>query len=194
MEFDAAADQIRQALVLDPLSPLLHWVNAQIAYFARRYEEVIPKCRRSLEIEPTFAPALYMLGLVSEEVGQFENAVEHLQESLQNAPKSLMIRAELGRAYALWGKEVEARSILEGLERISGERYVSPYWIANIYAGLRDRDQAILWLERANEERSAWMLRLNVAPAFDAFRSDPKFEDLLRRGGLPARGASVRAH
>jgi TolB-like protein/Tfp pilus assembly protein PilF len=190
-EFDAAADEIRKALVLDPLSAILHVVDALITYFARRYEEVIPKCRRSLEIEPTFAVAYYMLGLVSEELGKFENAVEYLQESLEQAPKSLMIRAELGRAYALWGKEAEAREILEELLRIDGERYVSAYWIAIIYAGLRDRDQVLMWLIRANEERSTGTLWLNVTPAFDAFRSDPQFKDLARIAGLPARGTGI---
>jgi serine/threonine protein kinase/tetratricopeptide (TPR) repeat protein len=190
-EFDAAADEMRQALVLDPLSAILHVVDALITYFARRYEEVIPKCRRSLEIEPTFALAHYMLGLVSEELGKFENAVKYLRESLEQAPKSLMIRAELGRAYALWGKEAEAKEILEELLRIDGERYVSAYWIAIIYAGLRDRDQVLMWLRRANEERSTGTLWLNVAPAFDAFRSDPQFKDLARIAGLPARGTGI---
>ena len=112
-EFDAAADEIRKALVLDPLSAILHAVDALISYHARRYEEAIPKCRKSLEIEPMFPPALYTLGLVSEELGRFESAVEYLQKAEQ-AQQNLMIRAELGRAYALWGKEDEARNILRG--------------------------------------------------------------------------------
>jgi eukaryotic-like serine/threonine-protein kinase len=191
-EFDAAANEIRQALVLDPLSAILHVVDALISYFARRYEEVIPKCRKSLEIEPTFPLAHYMLGLVSEELGRFESAVEHLQESLEQEPHNLMIQAELGRAYALWGKEAEARNILQALGRINEERYVSAYSFAIIYAGLHDRDQALTWLERANEERSTGMSWLNVAPAFDALRSDPQFKILLRNAGLPARGTILR--
>ena len=187
-EFDAAAEEIRQALVLDPLSPILHVVDAQISYFARRYEEVIPKCRKSLEIEPTFSLAHYMLGLVSEELGRFESAVVYLRKALEQEKNSLMFQAELGRAYALWGKEAEARNILQALEKINGERYVSAYSFAIIHAGLRDRDRALLWLERANEERSTGTWWLNVAPAFDSFRSDPQFEDLLRRAGLPVRG------
>jgi serine/threonine protein kinase/tetratricopeptide (TPR) repeat protein len=191
-EFDAAADEIRQALVLDPLSAILHAVDGEISYFARRYEEVIPKCERSLEIEPRFSFAHYVLGLVSEELGRFEGAVGYLQASLEQAPHTFMFQAELGRAYALWGKEAEARNILQALERINGERYVSAYSFAIIHTGLRDRDRALLWLERANEERSTGMCFLNVAPAFDALRSDPQFEDLLRRAGLPARGTVLR--
>ena len=167
-------------------------VDAQISYFARRYEEVIPKCRRSLEIEPRFSLAHYVLGLVSEELGRSKSAVEYLRKSLEQERAQLMIQAELGRAYALWGKEAEARSILQALEKTSGERYVSACSFAKIHAGLGDRDRALMWLERANEERSTGTWWLNVAPAFDALRSDPKFEDLLRRAGLPARGTIAR--
>ena len=112
-EFDAAADEIRKALVLDPLSAILHAVDALISYHARRYEEAIPKCRKSLEIEPMFPPALYTLGLVSEELGRFESAVEYLQKAEQ-AQQNLMIRAELGRAYALWGKEERSQEHFRG--------------------------------------------------------------------------------
>jgi tetratricopeptide (TPR) repeat protein len=129
------------------------------------------------------------VGLVSEEFGRFESAVEFFQKSLEQAPHSVLFQAELGRAYALWGKEAEARNILQELER---ETYVSAYSHATIYAGLGDRDQALIWLERANEERSAGLWWLNVAPAFDALRSDPQFEDLLRRAAPPVRRTIVR--
>ncbi len=103
---------------------------------------------------------------------------------------SPMMHAELGHAYALWGKEAEARQILHGLERTREERYVPAYSFAQIYAGLDDREQALLWLERANEERSTRMMFVKVDPAFDALQSDPKFQDLLRRAKLPARGGT----
>jgi serine/threonine protein kinase/tetratricopeptide (TPR) repeat protein len=189
-EFDAAAGELRQALELDPLSAVLHAVDAQTSYYARRFEEAIQKCRESLEIEPVFAFAHYVLGLASEQLGRFEDAVEHLQKPLEVARASPMIHAELGRAYALWGKEAEARQILHELERTREERYVPAYSFAQIYAGLDDSERALLWLERAYEERSARMMFMRVDPAFDALRSDPKFQDLLRRARLPVRAKS----
>jgi hypothetical protein len=99
-----------------------------------------------------------------------------------------MFQAELGRAYALWGKETEARSILRVLEKLGEESYVSAYSFAGIYAGLGDRERTLHWLDRANEERSSWMVHLNLDPAFDVLRSDPQFQELLRRARLPARG------
>ncbi len=187
-EFDAAAGQFRLALELDPLSAILHLGDAQVSYFARRYEEAIQTCRKSLEIEPTFHGTHYMLGLVSAQIGRFEDAVEHLQKSLELVRGSAMIQAALGGVYALFGKEAEARNILQALERLTDERYVSAYSFAQIHAGLGDRQGTLLWLERANEERSARMVFLNVDLAFDPLRADPQFQDLLRRARLPARG------
>jgi eukaryotic-like serine/threonine-protein kinase len=188
-EFDAAGDQFRQALELDPLSALLHAVDAHYSYYDRRYEEVIPKCQKSLEIEPMFFWAHYVRGLVWEQLGRFEDAVESLQKAFQAAPQCFMFQAELGRAYAIWGKKDEARSILRGLERTREERYVPAYSLAGVYAGLADRERALLWLERAREERSAGLVFLYVDPAFDALRPDPRFQDLLRRAALPVRAA-----
>ena len=174
-EFDAAAAELRQALELDPLSAVLHQVDAQNSYYARRFEEAIQKCRKSLEIEPGYPFAHYVLGLASEQLGRFEDAIEHLQKPLEVARASPMMHAELGRAYALWGKEAEARQILHGLERTREERYVPAYTFAQIYAALDDREHALLWLERANEERSARRMFMRVDPAFDALQSDPTY-------------------
>lgn len=187
-EFEAAASELRRALELDPLSPLLHGVDGLVSYFARRYEEVLPKCRKSLEIDPKFPLAHYYLGLALAELGQFEDGVEHLQKAVETAPECAWYQADRARAYALWGKEDEARRALHGLENTREEKYVPAYSMAGVYAGLGDRERTLLWLDRANEERSSRMVFLNVDPAFDALRSDPWFQDLLCHAKLPAPG------
>ncbi len=187
-EFEAAADQIRLALESDPLSPVLYCVDAQMSYFARRYNEAAEKCRRSIEVEPAFPLTHFMLGLVSEQLGRFEEAVGHLQKACGSMPQCAWFQAELGRAYALCGNEGEARSVLRGLESRREEMYVSAYSIAGLYDGLADRARALGWLDRANEERSARMMFLNVDPRFDALRPDPQFQELQCRAELPARG------
>lgn len=186
-EFEAAAEELRRALELDPLSPLLHAVDAQVSYFARRFEEAIQKCRNSLEFEPAFPFAHYMLGVASEELGRFQGAFEHLQKAVETAPRCAWFQADLARAYALSGKEDEGRRILRRIEKTREERYVPAYSIAGVYVSLGDTDRALLWLNRANEERSARLVFLNVDPAFDALRSVSEFQDLLRRATLPAR-------
>ncbi len=72
----------------------------------------------------------------------------------------------------------------ELLER-SGRSYVEPISVAVIYAGLGDKENALQWLEKAYVERSVGLLTLRVHPIFDALRSAPRFQDLLRRVGLP---------
>lgn len=72
------------------------------------------------------------------------------------------------------------------LKELSKHRYVSPFEIALVYIGLGEREQAFRWLEQALEERSFWLVLLNVDPRFDHLRADPQFQDLVRRVGLSA--------
>jgi hypothetical protein len=77
--------------------------------------------------------------------------------------------------------------MLEGLNRLSATRYVSPYSIALVHAGLGDRDQAFLWLDKAYAERSDYMPYLRLEPMLDGLRSDHRFATLIGRVGLPSR-------
>ncbi len=74
----------------------------------------------------------------------------------------------------------EARRVLAELER-QKEKYVSPYTVAAIYAGLGEKDQAFKWLEKAYNERDIWLMNLRVNPVFKSLRSERKFTDLVRR-------------
>jgi len=95
-----------------------------------------------------------------------------------------MIAAEVGYSYAASGKKGDAQKVLRELKDEAARRYVDPYLIAIIHAGLGEKDQAFVWLEKAFEERSAWMPWLKVEPKFDGLRSDRRFQDLMRRIGL----------
>ena len=83
------------------------------------------------------------------------------------------------------GKNAQAQKVLEELKGLSKQRYVSPYNIACIYAGLNDKDQAFEWLERAFRERAFFMTLLKTETVLDNLRSDPRFKDLLKRMNLP---------
>ena len=97
--------------------------------------------------------------------------------------RSSYAEAVLGYALAKSGQEVEARSLLEGLLKSSAER--DPYHIALVYNGLGQHDEALAWLERAYAQRSPGMVFLKVEPKWNNLRSEPRFQDLLRRVGLP---------
>jgi len=91
----------------------------------------------------------------------------------------------LGLAYGLGGHEAEARKVLNELLKLGETRYVSPAALVNVYIGLGDKDQAFVWLEKAYQERSNYLAFLKVFPIVDPLRSDPRFNDLIRRVGLP---------
>ena len=83
------------------------------------------------------------------------------------------------------GNRAEAQKIIAELQQLAKSRYVPSYQIATIYAGLREKDQAFTWLEKAYEERSDGLVNLKAEQRFDSLRSDPRFTDLVRRVGLP---------
>jgi hypothetical protein len=99
-----------------------------------------------------------------------------------------MQTATLGYAYAVSGNRAEAEEVLNQLRALSAQKYIPPFTIAVIYAGLGDKDQAFAWPQKANEERSVWMPWLKVHPKFDKLRSDPRFANLVRSlSTVPAR-------
>jgi hypothetical protein len=97
------------------------------------------------------------------------------------------ILAWLGHAYALSGNRAEAQKLLEKIEDDSKLKYVSPYWMAIINLGLNEDDETFEWLQKACDERNAWLVYLNVNPLFDRIRTDRRFEQLLEQLGLDQR-------
>jgi hypothetical protein len=84
------------------------------------------------------------------------------------------------------GEGDKARHIESQLERMRTHSYVAALYIAMIWTGLRERDQAFLWLNRAYEEDCEYLVYLRTEPAADPLRDDPRFEGLLRKLGLEA--------
>lgn len=92
--------------------------------------------------------------------------------------------AALGNTYAAAGCHPQAEDIISELKNRASEGYVPPYNIAMVYAGLGQKDEAFAWLERAFEDRSIWLIFLNVHPMFDDLHTDARFKALVRRMGL----------
>ena len=95
------------------------------------------------------------------------------------------MRAELAHTYALAGKKDEAQKILEDLQRMSSDRYISPYHIALVYSGLGNKEEAFNRLEQAFRDRADSLVYLKVDPRFDWLHGDPRFASLIERIGLP---------
>jgi tetratricopeptide (TPR) repeat protein len=152
--------------------------------WAGRQDEAIESALKALELDPNFVMGHVRLGFAYEQKRMFEEAIRELQKAVALTGRMPTRLAQLAHAYALAGKRSQAQLLLDEIKELYKQRYVSPYDIAMVYAGLGQKDQAFAWLQKAYEER-AWLTMLQVDPGFDNLRADPRFTDLLRRVGFP---------
>lgn len=181
--FDEAQTEMKRALELDPSGDFGLWGLGDSFYFARQYEQAIEQYRRAIGVEPKLYWSHLMLGWAYEQRGKFDEALAELNQArrLNDSPQVL---AALGHAYAVSGQRAEAQKVIAELQETARRRYVSPYDLATIYAGLGEKEGALAWLEKAYEDRSGWLaLWLKVDPKFDGLRADERFRELLRRIG-----------
>ncbi|MGI8771212.1 MAG: winged helix-turn-helix domain-containing tetratricopeptide repeat protein [Acidobacteriaceae bacterium] len=172
-----------RVLELDPISRVYIGHFGLILYRARRYDESIAQCQRALEIDPQYTNALWFLALSLEQKGELPASIAKLEKavSLSHGPH---YRALLGRAYALAGERTKAINILDELQALFRQRYVSPFDIAVAHVGLGDETSTFQWLEDACQQRVFRIIEL-LFPMFDSLRADPRWQDLVRRIGLP---------
>ncbi len=182
--FDEAIVEIRRARELDPLDLLINAREAQTLAYAGRSDEALAQARKTLEIDPNYwfahmwASEAYLIQ------GRFDQAIAEARKSREILRVGTHQTAFLGYALAKSGRESEARAEVNELLKLSKQRYVSPYNVAMIYAGLGDRMETFAWLERGIEQRDPKMVILNVDHKFHDLRDDPRFQDLLRRVGF----------
>jgi tetratricopeptide (TPR) repeat protein len=135
-------------------------------------------------MEPNYGLTHWYLGMAYEEKANYGEALAELQKGKDLLKENVGVEADIGHAYAVSGAKEQAQKVINELQELSNQRYVSSYHIALIYTGLGEKDRAFEWLEKAYEERSDLLVYLKVEPRLDSLRSDLRFADLLRRMGL----------
>jgi len=182
-----AANEMRRALRLDPLSLSIGTRASLILTLAGRHDEAVQQCLQALELDPTgFHQAHYDLGIAYLAKGRFDEAERSMRTAVRLSNRTPRALALLGYALAASGQVNEAESLIVELEGLARERYVAPYDLAMVYAGLGRKDEAFEWLEKVYEDRSIWLIFLNVMPMFCVLRSDARFASLVRRLGFPS--------
>src|SRR5215469_12852819 len=176
---------MKKSQELDPLSLIISVAIGWALYMGRRYEESLEQFRRSVELEPNYPMTCWILGLLLRKMGHFEQAIEEGDKGVKLSVGSPVMRAALSQTLATAGRREQALRILEELTTLAKQKYVSPYFLAGIYVGLGEPDRAMEHLEKAYEDHSHWLMYLHLDPAMDALRSNPRFQDLLHRMGLP---------
>ena len=181
---DEALAEARRALELDPLNLMIStWVGLRY-YLARNYSAASRQNRDSVEMDPNFAAAHLVLGEDYVQAGLHNEAVNELTRAASLSGDSPLYTAQVAIALAAAGRKREALQIAHELEANAKKRYVSPYGLAQIFAALNRDRETFTWLEAALDDHAVWMGYLAVDPIFDRYRSDARFQELLRRVGL----------
>jgi serine/threonine-protein kinase len=179
-----AVAEIEKAQELDPLAPILRSALGFILYMTRQYDRANVELLKTVEAHPKFWIGSNWLGLSSAQQKRYPEALAACARAVELSDGLPITVASLGYIQALSGDREGAMGTLERLKESAKHRYVIPYGMAIIYAGLGDHEQALTWLEKAFEERSNLLCYLSVDPSFDSLRAHPRFLEMQRRIGL----------
>ena len=183
--FDEALREIEKAQELDPLSLAINIGVGHVLYLSGQYDKAIEQYKRAVDLDPDFMLTHVWFGRPYLEKGMFAEAISELETAVQLSGESTLALAMLGHGLASAGRKEQAMQIVEKLKERSKSQYVPSYWMAVIYNGFKDRDQTIMWMRRAFEERSSWLVWSNVEPRFAWLREDPDFAALLKEMNFP---------
>jgi eukaryotic-like serine/threonine-protein kinase len=185
---DAIA-RMKNSQELDPLSLIISVAIGWAFYMAQRYDEAIDQLQRTVDLDPNYPVTYWILGLIRRKMGRPDLAITAGEKGVKLSGGSPLMRAALAQTFATAGKRKRAIQILEDLTKLTKQKYVAPYFFAGIHIGLGEDDLAIEYLEKSYEEHSHWLIYLHIDPSMDGLRSNPRFQDLLRRIGLPLQHA-----
>jgi DNA-binding winged helix-turn-helix (wHTH) protein/Tfp pilus assembly protein PilF len=181
--FDEALRESERARQLDPLSPIIGTDYGAILYFSRQYDRAIEQFRTVLRKDPNFGRA----GIVTfayVEKGMFPQALAEAEMWRRIYGEGPWYGSELAYIYGRAGQQERARRELANLERLSRREQLDPATMLWAHLGVGDKEEVLADLEKAYIGHFSILTTLKVEPAFDPLRSDPRFQDLLRRVGL----------
>jgi len=179
---EEALFEIKKALDLDPMSLMINMNVGTIYHHMRHYDKAVEVLQKTIEMNPNFGQAYYSLAKVYSAMGKY---TESVSASLTAKKQGILwADAVLGLAYGRAGQKDKARALLKELKVLSKTRFVPPVNFAAIYVGLGEIDTAFEWIDKGFDEHETVMPFYKVAPDFDNYRSDPRFEKLLKKLNL----------
>jgi TolB-like protein/DNA-binding winged helix-turn-helix (wHTH) protein len=177
---------MRRGRQLDPLYAMTHAMSSQVAFQARDYPAALEHARQAVVLDPEFWIGHMMSGQAHDQLGNLTPALEALTIAGRFSGGNSKAMSLRGYLLARAGRAGEAREVLNALEAVSRERYVPPFAMALVSAGLGDPEAVFDWLERAYAARDVHLMYLTVDAKWDPYRSDPRFSELLERCGFSA--------
>ena len=185
----SAMVQLRAAQETEPLSPLVNAGAGHTLYLARRYDEAVAACEKSLEIDPNFIVGPHVIGMCRALQGRLPEAVELGERVVSMSGRSPFYLGLLAHYHARGGAMEQVQAILRELDEVAATRYVPPHCGTYIYAALGDLDQAFAWQAKAEEDGASPFYY--VSPLIDNLHADPRHLEQMRAMGWPYDRARV---
>jgi eukaryotic-like serine/threonine-protein kinase len=177
--------EIRRALELDPTSLIINAWYGRILGVAGQLDQAIEQCKKTVELDPNFNLGHYRLGQAYAEKKMYTEAIDEFNKVLNLPDGKTTGLFGLAYTYALAGRQQESQKALDELLELSKHRHVSPGQLGIIYIARGEKDKAFEKLEEAAKVYDLNIMRMKVERRFDPLRSDPRFDDLVRRIGIP---------
>src|SRR5262249_20898162 len=181
---EESLEEGKRALDLDPVGSSSSCMKARLLYYARRYEDAIQQYKKTLDADPTATGSCTWAIFAFHATNRFDEAIAAARHSIDVSPNEMLPRAALARAYGVAGKRAEAEAALGALADIAKKRFVSEYEFAAASSGWKP-EESLAWLEKAYQGRVGMLVYLKVDSDFDGMRADPRFQDLVKRVGIP---------
>jgi TolB-like protein/Tfp pilus assembly protein PilF len=180
---EALAEAAR-VLDLDPLSSSSSCLRVRLLYYARQYDQSIDQYRKTLAADPTVAGFCTFAIFALQKKSLFDEAIAEAKRISEASPNEMLPKAALARTYGVMGNTEEARKAVGAMADLSKRRYISEYDFAVANSGW-NREETLRWVEKAYEARTGLLIYARVDSVFDDLQSDPRFQDLVRRIGIP---------
>jgi len=181
--FDEAIKEAELARRLAPLDLQINASAAMTYVYAGKYDEAIDLAMRTLEMDQNYWFSHQALGLAYERKKMYPQAIAELEKA-HSLDNNMWVTGFLGYAYAVGGRKQEAQKILSEMKELGKQRYMTPYALAFVCAGLDEKDQAFEWLDKAYESHSG-LAQIKIETVFENLRPDPRFKTLVKRINLP---------
>src|SRR4029453_13324841 len=169
---------------LGPVSAIVARDVAAVHFYRRDFQTALERCDHTIELNPHFGAAYWMLGLVQEQLKDFDESEAAFQRAVHLSPNMPRVHGALGRTFALSGRKKQALEVLGKLDAFAKQRYVSPMEFAWIYFALEQTDQGFRWLTKASEDRAFELIHLKADARFDPLRDDRRFVAVMKKLGL----------
>jgi tetratricopeptide (TPR) repeat protein len=182
--FDEAVAQYRRALETDPLSMMVHFGLAFALYCKGEYDDAIEHAATAVDLYPDYWLVHFAMGMALFQKGRIEQAIASLETTLHLSPSFTHAAGFLASAYARLGDPGRAERLMADVRERSTRQHVSPISFGVYHAALGQTDSMFEWLQVALAERDPYLTRMAAEPCFAAYRTDPRYRELIERMNL----------